>query len=103
MDTAHSKKCGICGHSFTPGPRGAAQAVCSSPDCQHKRQLANMKAWRARKAVSPDNDKWKESCRKSSAEWRKKHQSYLKLYREENKEKHGQYMREYMRKYRESA
>ena len=94
------KRCVICGKHFTPSIRHPEQSACPSPECQHKRQLADMKRWRAKKAASPDSGSWKESCRRSSSEWRKKHRTYLKLYRDEHKEKHNEYMREYMKKYR---
>jgi len=97
------KRCGICGKPFKPAIHRPDQSVCLSAECQHKRQLENMKKWRAKKADSPDSVSWKESCRLKSSEWRKKHQAYLKLYREENKEKRGEYMKEYMRKYRKLA
>ena len=95
-----AKKCSICGKHFTPGIRHPEQTACPSPECQHKRQLENMKKWREKKAASSDSGPWKASCRRSSAEWRKKHQTYLKLYREEHKEEHNEYMREYMKNYR---
>ncbi len=97
---ADEKKCSICGKSFTPSIRRPDQSVCLSSQCQNKRQLNNMREWRAKKAASADSDSWKETCRRKSSEWRKKHHAYLKLYREENKDKRSEYMREYMRKYR---
>ena len=94
------KKCAICAKAFVPGIRRPDQSVCLSAECQKKRQLENMKQWRAKKAASQDSDKWKETCRQKSLEWRKKHQLYLKLYREEHKEDSSKYMKDYMRKYR---
>lgn len=94
------KKCSICNKIFTPSVRRPDQSVCLSPECQKKRQLNNMKEWRAGKAASKDSDSWRESCRRKSSEWRKKHHTYLKLYREEHKEERSEYMREYMRLYR---
>ena len=94
------KKCSICGKPFTPNVRHPKQSVCSSLECRHSRQLNNMKEWRAKKAVSSDSDSWKEACRRKSSEWRKKHQTYLKLYRQEHKEESGEYMKEYMKQYR---
>ena len=43
---------------------------------------------------------WKEVCRERSKRWRNRHREYLSLYRKENKERHCEYMRDYMRKYR---
>jgi hypothetical protein len=97
------KKCVICSKVFKPSTHRPEQSVCSSPECQHKRQLNNMKEWRAKKAASGDSASWKESCRRQTSEWRKKHQTYLKLYREEHKEERTEYMKEYMRQYRKSA
>lgn len=94
------KKCSICGRLFTPSVRRPSQSVCSSPQCQHQRQLNNMKQWRAEKTASSGNDSWKETRRRKSSEWRKKHQAYLKLYRQEHKDKHNEYMKEYMKGYR---
>jgi len=59
-----------------------------------------MRRWRAEKASSGESGAWKESCRRMSAEWRKKHQAYLRVYREEHKEDRAKYMKEYMRQYR---
>ena len=97
---SEEKKCVICGKLFTPGIRRPDQSVCLSSECQKKRQLNNMKQWRAKKAASQDSSSWKESCRQKSSEWRKKHHAYLKLYREEHREERGEYMKEYMRQYR---
>ena len=97
---SEDKKCVICGKLFTPDIRHPDQYVCLSPECQKKRQLKNMREWRAKKAVSQDSKSWKESCRRKSSEWRKKHRAYLKLYREEHKEKRSGYMKEYMKRYR---
>ncbi len=94
------KKCVICGKLFTPDIHRPGQYVCLSPECQKKRQLNNVKEWRAKKAVSSDSNSWKESCRRKSSEWRRRHRAYLKLYREEHKEKRSEYMKEYMRQYR---
>jgi len=94
------KKCSICGKLFTPGIHRPDQYVCLSPKCQKERQLKNMREWREKKASSQESDAWKESCRRKSAEWRKKHRSYLKLYREEHKKERSEYMKEYMDQYR---
>ncbi|MFH1189063.1 MAG: hypothetical protein V1682_00025 [Candidatus Omnitrophota bacterium] len=94
------KKCSICGKIFTPGMRCPGQSVCLSPECQRERQLNNMRRWRAKKASSPDSESWKEVCRCSSLEWRRKHHAYLKLYRDEHKKERSEYMKEYMKRYR---
>lgn len=94
------KRCSICGKLFTPSTYRPDQSVCSSSECQRKRQLNNMKQWRAEKAASSKDSSWKEACRRRSLEWHKKHQAYLKLYRQEHKEKHKEYMKEYMKRHR---
>jgi hypothetical protein len=99
-DMLEQKKCTICGKLFTPSIRRPDQYVCLSPECQKERQLNNMRKWRSEKSASIDNESWKESCRRKSSDWRKKHQAYLKLYRDDHKEKRSEYMREYMRRYR---
>jgi hypothetical protein len=95
-----TKKCSICGKVFTPGICRPDQYVCLSPECQKNRQLNNVREWRAEKAASKDNKAWKEACRAKSSEWRKRHKTYLKLYREEHKEARNEYMKEYMKQYR---
>lgn len=94
------KKCVICGNRFEPSIGHPEQSICSSPECQQKWQSNNMKELRAKNAASSDGNSGKESRRRSSSEWRKEHQAYLKLYRDEHKEKRSQYMKEYMRQYR---
>ena len=64
-----------------------------------------MRTWRDRnpnyfKYKEAQDSSWKETCRQRSLDWRKKHQEYLKLYREEHRGRHREYMRDYMREYR---
>lgn len=99
------KNCKICGKPFMANKYRPNQEICSSVECQYRRQLGNMTQWRRR---NPDYFKykemhdasWKETCRQRSLEWRKGHKEYLKLYREAHKERHRDYMRDYMREYR---
>jgi uncharacterized Zn finger protein (UPF0148 family) len=97
------RECAICGNRFKPDVRHPGQLICPSAACRHKRQLESMKKWRAKKAASDSGASWKESNRRRSSEWRKKHQAYLKLYREEHSKERGEYMREYMRGYRKKG
>jgi len=99
------RKCEICGKPFVPNKYRPNQTVCSSLECQYKRQLGNMKQWRKQnpnyfKYKESQDKSWKQTCRERSLEWRKKHKEYLQLYREANKERHRLYMRDYMRQYR---
>jgi len=100
------RKCKFCGKPFIPNKYRPNQEICSSLECQYKRQLSNMKAWREQnpnyfKYKESQDRSWKQACRERSLDWRKKHKEYLQLYREANKERHREYMREYMRKYRQ--
>ena len=102
------KKCTICGGPFTSNKYRPNQEVCSSIECQYQRQLDNMKKWRGKNPnyfrYKETRDKsWKETCRQRSLEWRKKHQEYLKLYRDAHRARHREYMRDYMRKYRKKV
>ena len=99
------KICKSCGKPFLPNKYRPNQTVCSSLECQYQRQLDNMKAWRGRnpnyfKYKESQDGSWKETCRQRSLDWRKSHQDYLKLYREEHRGRHRTYMKEYMREYR---
>jgi hypothetical protein len=103
MDT--EKKCKACGRPFMPNKYRPNQEICSSIECQYQRQLNNMKRWRETnpnyfKYKEIGNKSWKETCKLRSLEWRKRHQEYLKLYREAHKERHREYMKGYMRQYR---
>jgi len=98
--------CEICGKSFMANKYRPNQKVCSSLECQYKRQLENMKMWRESnpnyfKYKESQDKSWKQACRERSLDWRRKHKEYLQLYREANKERHREYMRDYMRKYRQ--
>jgi len=100
------KLCKICKKPFIPNKYRPNQEICSSIECQYQRQLTNMKKWRERnpnyfKYKEAHDKSWKETCRQRSLDWRKKHQEYLKLYRDAHRERHRKYMKEYMRKYRE--
>ena len=99
------KKCLICGNSFIPNKYRPNQEMCSSVECQYKRQLENMSAWRKRnpnyfKYKEANDASWKDTCKKRSLDWREKHKEYLRLYREANRLRHRNYMKDYMREYR---
>jgi len=99
------KICKTCGKPFIPNKYRPNQEICSSVECQYRRQLKNMAGWRGKnphyfKYKEAHDTSWKETCRQRSLEWRKRHKEYLKLYREAHKERHRNYMRDYMREYR---
>ena len=100
------KNCNFCGKIFEPSKyRPNAQAICSDPSCQHKRQLENMKKWRRSNPHYFKQDElrgsyWRELYKRRIKKWRKEHVEYFKNYREKYKNRHKDYMREYMRRYR---
>lgn len=100
------KVCELCGKEFTASKyRPNTQKICSDPECQRKRQLANMKTWRQRnphyfKQDDTRNLYWRETYKSRIRKWRKEHPEYFKKYREKYKDRHTEYMREYMRRYR---
>jgi hypothetical protein len=76
--------------------------VCSKPECQHRRQLENLKLWREK---NPDYFKftehelsWRVLSRQRSQAWKQHHKRKVKLYRKQKKEYIRNYMREYMRR-----
>ncbi len=102
---ADERFCRICGNPFLPNKYRPNQTICSSLECQYQRQLENMKKWRDRnpnyfKYKESQDSSWRETCRKRSLEWRKRHQEYLKLYRDEHRSRHRTYMKDYRREYR---
>lgn len=97
--------CTACKKWFIPNKYRPNQKICSSLECQYKRQLGNMKKWRTSnpnyfRYREAKDVTWKEACKERAKKWRGKHQEYLKLYRDEHKDKYRTYMRDYMRKYR---
>ena len=102
---SEGKICKTCGREFFPNKYRRNQEVCSSLECQYKRQLENMKKWRGEnpdyfKAREMSDLTWKDASKTRSKSWRERHLEYLKLYRQEHKEDHRMYMKEYMREYR---
>lgn len=88
VDYKRMRVCIICGRIFVPNKYRPGQKVCSSPMCQHMRQLLNQKRWRQK---NPDYFCYKE--RKENDFWAKKRYLYLKQWREKH--------REYFVKYRQ--
>jgi len=78
------KLCEICGKEFIPDKYHPYQKVCSSPECQHRRQLKNQRDWRKK---NPHYFKYKEK----KTEWERKRAQYLKIWRETHKDYFKQY------------
>jgi hypothetical protein len=83
------KICKFCHREFIADKYHPHQQVCSSPECQHKRQLENQRKWRLK---NPDYFKYKEK----KTFWEKKRAQYLKIWRKI----HRDYFRKYHRKRR---
>lgn len=99
--------CQICQGEFLPNKYKPKQQVCSNPECQHKRQLQNLKSWRLK---NPDyfkylgqNPSWRKQRYSQTKQWKQSHKDYFKQYQQKHKEQRRQYMREYMRKYRQKT
>ena len=102
MDT---RVCAYCKNNFTPNKYSPRQTVCSNSDCQKKRQLDSMKAWREKHPTYFKYDEskglaWLETQRKRSKVWREKNPDKIRSYRVAHSEEYRKYMREYMRVYR---
>lgn len=72
------KICKFCKKEFVPDKYHSNQKVCSSPECQYKRQMENQRSWRTR---NPNYFRYKTK----SSTWEKKRALYLKIWREKNK------------------
>ncbi|MFH1776506.1 MAG: hypothetical protein ABH952_02975 [Candidatus Omnitrophota bacterium] len=98
--------CRICGKRFKPSqyhPRH--QKVCTRKKCQHERHLLNLANWRMKnpdyfKYSQSSDPHWQNMRREQLRKWRKKHPEKIKAYRIKRKKQHREYMRAYMRKYR---
>ena len=99
--------CPICKQEFTPSKYRRNQKVCSRPDCQHRRQLQNLAAWRQKNPgyfkVTRHDASWAEVYRRRARRWRKKHKRKIREYRKAHKQEQREYMREYMYRLRHSA
>ena len=94
----HSKTCSICGESFEVNKYRPNQQVCSKPECQHKRQIDNMRVWRK---GNPEYFKGMYPILKEKHKnWRKNNKEYLKKYRNAHKDRYREYMKIYMKEYR---
>lgn len=101
-----AKVCTYCKSPFAPNKYSPRQVVCSNRDCQKRRQLDSMRLWRERNPnyFKYDESKslvWLEAQRRRSKLWREKNPDKVRSYRVAHSEEYRQYMREYMRAYRE--
>ena len=106
MERMEAKVCVYCRAGFTPNKYSPRQRTCSNSECQKKRQLDSMKAWRERNPsyFKFDESKglaWLETQRRRSRLWRQKNPDKIRSYRQAHNEEYREYMREYMRRYRE--
>lgn len=101
-----ARVCEVCQSSFSPNKYSPRQKICSSPECQKKRQHESMRMWRERnpnyfKYDESKGAEWLQTQRRRSKLWREKNPEKVKIYRENHLPEYREYMREYMRRYRE--
>ena len=101
-----NRNCLFCNSAFLPNKYSPRQKVCSSPECQKKRQLESMRAWRKKNPnyFKYDESKgleWLQMQRRRSKLWRDKNPEKVRSYRSAHSQEYRQYMREYMRQYRQ--
>ena len=104
--TMENRTCTFCKATFAPNKYSPQQKICSSPECQKKRQLESMKLWREKNPnyFKYDESKgpvWLETQRRRSKLWREKNPDKVHSYRQAHTAEYRQYMKEYMRRYRE--
>jgi hypothetical protein len=94
----HKIKCSICGGAFLPD--SLRQRVCSKQNCVTTYKQEYHTRWRKE---NPDYYKGSvsEVRRQQMKRWREENPDYYKQYREKNRESYNQYMRDYMKTYRE--
>ncbi len=101
-----ARPCQICQTSFTPNKYSPRQKICSSLECQKKRQHESMRVWREKnpnyfKYDESKGMEWLHIQRQRSKVWREKNPDKVKVYRQTHLSEYREYMREYMRQYRE--
>lgn len=94
--------CGVCKEQFIPSKYKKPQKICSKPECQHKRQLDNMAAWREQNPNYFQDAQilWRHLTRERAKLWRRHNIRKQRAYRQGHRENIRLYMREYMRRYR---
>src|SRR3989338_4877097 len=98
--------CLYCNTPFAPNKYSPRQKVCSSAECQKKRQLESMRAWRKKNPnyFKYDESKgleWLQTQRRRSKLWRDKNPDKVRSYRQAHSDEYRAYMRQYMRAYRQ--
>ncbi len=101
-----TRLCQICQTPFSPNKYSPRQKICSSPECQKKRQHESMRQWREKnpnyfKYDESKGMEWLQTQRQRSKLWREKNPEKVKVYRQTHLSEYRQYMRDYMRQYRE--
>ena len=101
-----SRLCVYCNASFPPNKYSPRQKVCSNPECQKKRQLESMRAWRKKhpnyfKYDETKGSEWLQTQRRRSKQWRDKNPEKVRSYRLSHSQEYRVYMRDYMRQYRQ--
>jgi hypothetical protein len=71
--------CPNCHKSFVPDKYHPNQQFCSSPQCQHRRQILNQRNWRLK---NPNYFKYRDQ----KTAWEKKRAQYLKFWRQNHKD-----------------
>ena len=88
MEQERVKICQICNKEFTIDKYHPYQKVCSDPECQRTRQIANQRKWRKRNpSYFKYKDKktpWELRRYKYLKHWRETHRSYFRTYRKKN-------------------
>lgn len=97
-------RCKICQTEFTPNKYHPNQQICSSPECQRRRQILNVKTWRDKNPeyfkCRGQEELWRENRHRYSQLWRMVHKGHLKKYQKTHRQQRREYMREYMRRKR---
>src|SRR6185503_20601861 len=98
--------CLFCSAPFAPNKYSPRQKVCSNAECQKKRQLESMRAWRKKNPnyFKYDESKgleWLQMQRRRSKLWRDKNPEKVRSYRQAHSDEYRAYMRQYMRQYRQ--
>ena len=101
-----NRTCLFCNAPFAANKYSPRQKVCSSDECQKKRQLDSMRPWCKKNPnyFKYDESKgleWLELQRKRSKLWRDKNPEKVRSYRVSHSQEYREYMRSYMRQYRQ--
>jgi hypothetical protein len=75
---AATRKCHICRKPFRPSRFRPSQSVCSSPDCQRRRQTEY------HRDKCRDDPEYCLVCRDSNQKWRERNRDYQRRYRQDH-------------------